>query len=151
MEDKYYTPTKSDICIGMELQRKMISLDLALMKEDTVNEFISNVKNGTTDSKYEEKWIYVNDILDIDDLMKFIEINDISTDSSGNKKYSINFDLYRIKYLDKEDIESLLNSSEIKYEFSNGILKLKINNDVRFDGICKNVSELKRIVESIKY
>lgn len=56
-----------------------------------------------------------------------------------------------IKYLDKDDIESFLNSSEIKYEFSNGILKLKINNDVRFDGICKNVSELKRIVESIKY
>ena len=62
MEDKYYTPTKSDICIGMELQAKMTSLDLALMKEDTVDEFISNVKNGTTDSKYEEKWIYINEI-----------------------------------------------------------------------------------------
>lgn len=74
------------------------------------------------------------------------ELNAIAANINSDFK-----DLYRVKYLDKEDIESLLNSSEIKYEFSNGILKLKINNDVRFDGICKNVSELKRIVESIKY
>lgn len=57
----------------------------------------------------------------------------------------------RVKYLDREDIERVLDNTEIIYNFINGILELKINNEIRYKGLCKNRSELKKIAEYIKY
>lgn len=58
----------------------------------------------------------------------------------------------RTKYLDKQDIESCLENTNILFIFDNSSKKIKLlkNNTIVFDGICKSKNELKKIVEYIK-
>lgn len=57
---------------------------------------------------------------------------------------------YRVKYLDREDIESVLDLKVFSFIFKDNILELRVKGEIKYKGICKNKSELKRIVESIR-
>lgn len=74
----------------------------------------------------------------VNTLHKFIEMNDFMADKDGFK-YSINPILYKIKYLDREDIESLGFKITKEYEFE--IEAQYLENDFKFWDITYDLED----------
>ena len=68
--------------------------------------YIPTIEEIHVGFEFESKEGYKLKIKDINSLHDFIELNDFKI-NSYKAEYSINTELYRVKYLDKEDIESL--------------------------------------------
>lgn len=109
-------------------------------------------------------------------LVQFIRMNDVEAGKEGIK-YSINPELYRIKYLDSEDIESLggVKISDYEYNINGVILQINCSDSTHitileirqewemtaipsktaeyyfplFMGKIKNKSELKKVLQMI--
>ena len=124
--------------------------------------------------EFESKEGFKFKIKNINELRAFIEMNDF-VPNSYDGVYSINLDLYRVKYLDQEDIESLgfkfINEHEyISFYIRDNLRLCKSKKDlevliemydtekdtllskrfgVLFNGSIKNKSELKRILKQV--
>lgn len=148
MENKYYTPKIEEFHIGFEFETKSTA--------------ISHNEDGTA-----KEMIWEKDVIDILDL----------SGKTSNYDYQNNFDdvidylkdgLVRVKYLDKEDIESLLgkeikeNEWHIDRKFrmvfseqnlkNNLYLELFSNDDFYFSCFSftiKNKSELKKLLKQL--
>lgn len=109
-------------------------------------------------------------------LMQFISMNDMEAGKDGIK-YSVNPELYRIKYLDSEDIEELggIKISDYEYNINGAILEINYSDSTHiviseirqewemtaipsktaeyyfplFMGKIKNKSELKQVLKMI--
>lgn len=152
-ESKYYTPEVEEL-------------------------FCHLINEGIVYSKVigDEGWkSFLHEADNIPTLVKsFVEMNDYTSESG----YDINEDLYRLKYLDQKDIESLgfvaktpydgmfRSNKFIKYETIDYTLNLLFNDgntwvemyvmcnhgsETLFYGRCKNKSELKRVLKQIGY
>lgn len=149
MENKYYTPDISEFHVGFEYEHlsgsmRMVMLDLK-----------NNMSKDITESK---------------EILTKITFSGNEYDmwrSSFAFKDSLKDNQIRVKYLDKEDIESLGFSNyippreydhtwniaefELKVWFNNEIphIRIKTNFQIIFDGFIKNKSELKRLLEQL--
>lgn len=81
MEDKYYTPTVEEIIDHIIYGEKIYTI---------IN----------------DEYIHINIQPNPTGLINFIESNNLYMDKYGNKIHGITPELYKIKYLDREDIES---------------------------------------------
>lgn len=137
MENKYYTPSLEEYFIGMEFY---VFRNNTWEKNILTEEGFRCILNFTTNNKFCNKW----------------GISDFQLDPTP----------IRIKYLDKEDIESLgfildaarasgfhfyLNNYELAQPYLDSRCYLKqINNkEILFNGIIKNKSELKRLLKQL--
>ena len=133
-KDKYYAPSIEEIHIGLEI------------------EYRSRLQGLTNSVAYKSEIEYVSHWRNCKISMK---PNGLEPYPEPRMLHKIEEDIennaIRIKRLDQEDIESVLDLSVFSYIFEEGLLELKVLSEVRFKGVCKNKNELKRIVESIRY
>lgn len=150
MKNKYYTPTLKELLFNI-------------------------VTEGCCYTRLENKKVSMISFKDIEfvhALYEFIQTNDYNRD----KGYSINPKIYLLKYLDREDLESLgfimYSSWEWSYHNKNGNIGLiyttnfsnkgkeifisittpfenEAGIEIKFSGYIKNKSELKKILEQV--
>lgn len=144
MESNYYTPDISEFYVGFEYEKKMAS------------------------GKFKQKNAIAFDMKTIQD---YLETYQRSLESGYGKIHGHKFvPPYRVKYLDREDIESL-GFIDNKLEWKNKVTRIKQRSETHaydiacfepkspiaklkaygFSGIIKNLSELKRILKQIGY
>lgn len=161
MKSKYYTPDISEFHVGFEYEVFDSKYEYKVEKlSETKLKVLSDpiTTTGWFKEAYEiDSFLYVED----------------SSDIKSNIPSYIENDKVRVKYLDREDIESLgfehdQSTKDGSYFYSGTLMtenqwciNLKdlivdiydINgkSDFRFDGFVKNKSELKRILKMIGY
>lgn len=137
MKDNYYTPELEDVYVGYECEIRSDSNDTIWWEQQTI-------KKG---------WSGVDDTLEL-------------------LTYYIKYNFIRTKYLDKDDIESLgfkyketIRSGDyftkdnlglIYIKEDNILIMYKIYEDIKynqmiFEGNCKSINELKKIIKYLGY
>lgn len=156
--NKYYTPTIEEII------SHIISERFIYMNYHPQQDVIPGIESTNLGQLY-----FSDDI--VDSLNSFIKMNDCKTSTKdGSKVYSINPELYKIKYLDKDDIKDLNMHITAEYgnyiEFSRNSIKYLYNIEhktlhiencispntamVLFYGVIKNKSELKKLLTQLQ-
>jgi hypothetical protein len=164
LEKKYYTLTKEDICFGLEFEEKRVCYfmykeqhaesyekDLPLIELDSKSERFKH------DARYKtEEW--VKSVASEIELSKFV----FSLDCGEGMED------YRVKYLDKEDIEELgwpfigkqmskwdafrIKDCVLEYSAKNNeVLIYKLSPYIAlFQGVVKNKSRLRLVMEMLQ-
>jgi hypothetical protein len=99
MESKYYTPEKEEFHIGFEYLDKIRIVDISTLPVGmSISEYITNNPGYETDNEYVWRTIILDDIYNVP--FFYTTYADGSTES-------VVPEFIKVKYLDKEDIESL--------------------------------------------